>query len=472
MSKGKIGLFSLTALVLSSMIGSGIFSLPQNMAEVAGAEALLIGWLITGVGIIFLGLSFFFLSRLKPELDGGVYTYAREGFGDLVGSLAAWGYWLCTAIGSVGYLVVAFEGIGTFVDTPSLSLFGKGNTVAAILGASTIVWLVHLLIARGIKEAASVNLIATIVKTLPLFLFIGLTIWYFSPTQFAHDFDGASLQQPLLEQVKGTMLITLWVFVGVEGASILSAHAKKKSDVGLATLLGILITLVLYVAITVFSLGILPREVIAQMPNPSMAGILEHLIGASGKIIITFCLIISVLASYMSWTMFSSEIPYQAAKSHNFPQALNKTNQNGTPIGGLWLTNITIQISLLLVLFTGKGYNALIQISTAMILVPYFLVSAYLFKTAIKQSAAWYIKLTGLISSLYALWIVYAAGLDYLLLSVLLYMPGIAVFLYSRYQHHQGKAFTLNRYEKVLLCAISLLFIVSVYYSVTNMNWS
>lgn len=60
MSKGKIGLFSLTALVLSSMIGSGIFSLPQNMAEVAGAEALLSGWLITGIGIIFLGLSFFF----------------------------------------------------------------------------------------------------------------------------------------------------------------------------------------------------------------------------------------------------------------------------------------------------------------------------------------------------------------------------------------------------------------------------
>ena len=80
MSKGKIGLVSLTALVLSSMIGSGIFSLPQNMAESAGAEALLWGWAITGVGITFLGLSFFFLSRLKPQLEGSIYTYAREGF--------------------------------------------------------------------------------------------------------------------------------------------------------------------------------------------------------------------------------------------------------------------------------------------------------------------------------------------------------------------------------------------------------
>ncbi|AUI65440.1 MULTISPECIES: basic amino acid/polyamine antiporter [Glaesserella] len=469
MSKGKIGLFSLTALVLSSMIGSGIFSLPQNMASVAGAHALLLGWLITGVGIIFLGLSFFFLSRLKPELDGGIYTYAREGFGDFVGSLSAWGYWLCTAIGSVGYLVVAFEGVGTFIDHDDFILFGQGNTFASILGASLIVWLIHLLIAKGIKEAASVNLIATIVKTLPLFLFIGLAVYYFSPEKFMQDFNGKSLNTPLLDQVKGTMLITLWVFVGVEGASILSAHAKKKSDVGIATILGILISLVLYVAITVFSLGILPREIIAEMPNPSMAGILEHLIGTSGKILITFCLIVSVLASYMSWTMFSSEIPYQAAKYHTFPRILNKSNQNGTPIGGLWLTNITIQLSLLLVLFTGKGYSVLIQISTAMILVPYFLVGSYLFKVAVQQKAVWYIKLTGFLASLYGLWIVYAAGLDYLLLSVILYVPGIAVFLYSRYQY-QGNI-DLSRFEKILILIILSLFIWAVYHSLTVMNW-
>ncbi|WGE51897.1 basic amino acid/polyamine antiporter [Actinobacillus equuli subsp. equuli] len=466
MSKGKIGLFSLTALVLSSMIGSGIFSLPQNMAEVAGAQALLIGWLITGVGIIFLGLSFFFLSRIKPELEGGIYTYAREGFGDFVGGVSAWGYWLCTAIGSVGYLVVAFEGLGTFVDSESHTIFGQGNTVASILGASAIVWLVHHLIARGIREAAFVNLVATIVKTLPLFLFIGLAIWFFSPEQFVQDFNGSKLGENTLEQVKGTMLITLWVFVGVEGASVLSAHAKKKSDVGLATILGILITLVLYVSITVLSLGILPREVIAEMPNPSMAGLMEQMMGAGGKIIITFCLIVSVLASYMSWTMFSSEIPYQAAKTKVFPKLLNRTNINGTPIAGLWLTNITIQISLLLVLFTGKGYSMLIQLSTTMILVPYFLVGAYLFKVAMKQNEAWYIKLTGAMASIYGLWIVYAAGLDYLLLSVVLYMPGVLLFFHARYKN-TGKL-QLTKSELLLLAIILLLFVGAIYTLITQ----
>lgn len=142
-SRSRIGLTALTALVISSMVGSGIFSLPQNMAAVAGSQALLIGWLITGVGIIFLGLSFAALSRLKPELDGGIYTYARDGFGELMGFFSAWGYWLCTTIGIVGYLVVAFEAIGTFVDTPEHVIFGKGNTPAAFIGASVVAWLVH-----------------------------------------------------------------------------------------------------------------------------------------------------------------------------------------------------------------------------------------------------------------------------------------------------------------------------------------
>ncbi len=461
MSKGKIGLVSLTALVLSSMIGSGIFSLPQNMAAVASAEALLAGWAITGFGIIFLGLSFFFLSRLRPDLDGGIYTYAREGFGDFIGGLAAWGYWLCTSIGSVSYLVVAFSGFGLFFDSEQFTIFGDGTSLVSILSASLVVWLIHILIAKGVKEAAYVNLIATIVKVLPLIIFIVLAITFFSPTQFMQDFHGENLQMPLLDQIKSTMLITLWVFVGVEGATVLSAHAKKKNDVGIATILGILIALILYVAITALSLGILPREVIAAMPNPSMTGIMEHMIGTSGKILITFCLIVSVLASYMSWTMFSAEVMYQASQTQVFPRFLNKKNENDTPISSLWFTNIVIQIILVLVFFTSKGYDVLIQLATTMILVPYFLVGTYLLRLVFNIGAAWYIKLAGIIATLYGFWLVYAAGIEYLLFSVILYTPGAILFFYTRYQK-SGK-FDFSRNETVALGCTFILSIGSIY---------
>lgn len=319
----------------------------------------------------------------------------------------------------------------------------------------------HWLISGGIKEAASVNLIATVVKVFPLILFIVLALIFFKPTTFAQDFNGSALNNSTLEQVKDTMLITLWVFTGVEGASVLSAHAKRKSDVGLATVLGIIIALGLYVAITVLSLGILPRETIANLPNPSMAGLLSSMIGNSGKIIITLCLIVSVLASYISWTMFSAEVPYRGSKQGAFPKILDKTNANGTPINSLWFTGLVVQFCLFLVLMTGKSYNTLLLISTSMILVPYFLIGAYLFKLARQQNAKWYIKLTGLMASLYGLWILYAAGLDYLLLSVVLYVPGIALFLYSNYQHH--KQIKLNQFEQGLLAIFLLFFVYALY---------
>ncbi|WP_443091258.1 basic amino acid/polyamine antiporter [Basfia succiniciproducens] len=461
MSNKKIGLLSLTALVLSSMIGSGIFSLPQNMAAVAGAEAISIGWLITGIGIIFLGLSFFFISRLRPELDGGIYIYAREGFGDLMGFMSAWGYWLCATIGIVGYLTVAFEGLGVFTDSENTVIFGQGNTVASFIGSSIIVWLVHALIAGGIKEAASVNLVATFVKVAPLVLFILLGFWFFDTDIFNSDVKASALNNNIGDQVKDTMLITLWVFTGVEGASVLSAHAKKRTDVGLATVLGILIALALYVAITILALGIIPRETIAEMPNPSMGPLLDAMMGPTGKVIITACLIVSVLASYISWTMYSAEIPYRGAQKGAFPKILDKLNENSTPINSLWFTGFIVQFCLILVFVFEQSYNTLLLISTSMILIPYFLIGAYLFKLAIQTNSAWYIKLTGFMASIYGLWIVYAAGLQYLLLSVVLYVPGILLFLYSHRKFY-GK-FKLKGFEQTILAMIFILFCYAVY---------
>ncbi|VEI46556.1 putative arginine/ornithine antiporter [Actinobacillus equuli] len=108
----------------------------------------------------------------------------------------------------------------------------------------------------------------------------------------------------------------------------------------------------------------------------------------------------------------------------------------------------------------------LIQLSTTMILVPYFLVGAYLFKVAMKQNEAWYIKLTGAMASIYGLWIVYAAGLDYLLLSVVLYMPGVLLFFHARYKN-TGKL-QLTKSELLLLAIILLLFVGAIYTLITQ----
>lgn len=433
----KIGLAMLTAIVFSSMVGAGIFSLPQNMAEVAGANAIITAWLITGVGILFLAGCFLHLSRLKPELDGGIYTYAKEGFGDLAGFFSAWGYWLCANIGVVGYLVVAFAALGSFVDTPSQTIFGEGDTLWALLGESFILWLVHYLVLRGVKQAAFINLLATLEKSLPLIAFIVFAFYAFDIETFNTDRAGMTLNVPFMDQVKNTMLITLWVFTGIEGATVLSQRAKRRSDIGHATYIGVILALVLYIAITLLSLGVMSRVDVAALSNPSMAGIMAHMTGSVGKWVISIGLIISVLASYLSWILYSAEVPYTAAKYHAFPRIFTKQNEQGTPTASLILTSLTVQLCLLMIFLTGEGYNLLVVISTSMILIPYFLVGAYLVKISFAQSERWSIKAVGLGASLYGIWLIYDAGIDNLLLSLLLYIPGLMIFYYSRYQARQ-----------------------------------
>lgn len=435
----KIGLTMLTAIVFSSMVGAGIFSLPQNMAEVAGVNAIITAWLITGVGILFLAGCFLHLSRLKPELDGGIYTYAKTGFGDLAGFFSAWGYWLCATIGVVGYLVVAFAALGSFVDTPNSIIFGEGNTLWALAGESAILWLVHYLVLRGVKQAAFINLLATLAKSLPLIAFIVFAYYAFDIQTFNIDRTGETLNAPFMDQVKSTMLITLWVFTGIEGAIVLSQRAKKRSDIGRATYIGVILALVLYIAITLLSLGVMSRVDVAALSNPSMSGIMAQMTGNVGKWVISIGLVVSVLASYLSWILYSAEVPYTAAKYDAFPRIFTKQNEQGTPYASLMLTSLTVQLCLLMIFLTGEGYNTLVILSTSMILIPYFLVGAYLVKVSFQQSERWHIKAIGLGASVYGVWLIYAAGVDNLLLSLLLYIPGLAIFYYSRYQSRQRK---------------------------------
>ncbi len=127
--KKNLGLGALIALVLSSMVGAGIFSLPQNIAANAQVGAIAIGWLITGVGMIALALVYQFLSLRRPDLDGGIFTYAKAGFGSLIGFNAAWGYWICQLLANVSYVVVLCVALllAFHLVTFTLDIWGQGT---------------------------------------------------------------------------------------------------------------------------------------------------------------------------------------------------------------------------------------------------------------------------------------------------------------------------------------------------------
>lgn len=434
----KLGLPALTAIVLGSMIGAGVFSLPQNMASVASPAAVMIGWTITGVGMIFLALSFQKLAFHRPAVDSGVFGYAKAGFGDFVGFCSAWGYWLSAMLANVSYLVIVFSTLGMLFDTPDNIMFGQGNTWLSVAGASCLLWMVHALVLRGVQTAALINMVTTFAKLVPLILFILCALFAFSWDTFTVDFTGLHFgeQHDLMSQVKATMLVTVWVFIGIEGAVVVSSRAKNRKDIGRATILGLLTALSIYVFVTLLSMGVIKPVELASYQNPSMAKVLTSMIGPWGQYIVSIGLLISVCGAFLSWTVLASEAPYLCAKEKMFPAKYGELNEAGSPVRPLTLTNVWIQISLIFVMFAGSTYDTLLIIASEMILVPYFLVGAFTLKIAIEEKNRGSLLFIGLGASIYGLWLLYASGLNYLMLSAVLYVPGL--YFYIQAKREQG----------------------------------
>ena len=239
-----LALPALVAIVVGSMIGSGIFALPSQMASSAAPGPLLIGWTVTGVGMLMLAFVFQTLARRKPEVDGGVYGYARAGFGEYVGFTSAWGYWVSAWVGNVAYLVLLMSTLGYWFGG-----FEGGTTVPAIVGASVLLWAVHALTLSGVRNAAFANVLVTIAKIVPIVTFIAIAAVGFSADLFTADFWGENAGLgSTLDQVRNMMLVTVWVFIGIEGAAVYSQRASRRRDVGLATVLGFLGLMTLGVA--------------------------------------------------------------------------------------------------------------------------------------------------------------------------------------------------------------------------------
>jgi len=463
-SAQKLRLSALVALVVGSMIGGGIFSLPQNMAASAGAGAVLIGWAITGVGMLTLALVFQTLANRKPELDTGVYAYAKAGFGDYMGFSSAWGYWISAWIGNVSYMVLLFSTLGLFFPA-----FGEGNTGPAIACASVLLWAIHFLVLRGIREAAFLNLITTIAKVVPLVLFIVLAALAFRFDIFVADFWGKGNLElgSVMNQVRGMMLVTVWVFIGIEGANIYSARAQDRRDIGKATVIGFYGVLLLLVLVNVLSMGILSQPELAALKNPSMAGVLEHVVGRWGALLVSVGLVVSLLGGLLAWTLLCAEILFAGARDHTMPAFLRKENARQVPSNALWLSNGLIQLMLVITLFNDATYLKLLYLATSMILVPYFWSAAYAVLVSWRGES--YENepgerrkdlLIALVALLYAAWLLYAGGVQYLLLSALLYAPGALLFARARRECGQP-VFTLL--EKLIFAGVLIGALIAAY---------
>ncbi|MGN9909622.1 basic amino acid/polyamine antiporter [Phytohabitans sp. LJ34] len=425
----KLTFWTMTAMVVGSMVGAGVFSLPRRFAQETGVAGALIAWVVAGTGMLMLAFVFQMLALRRPHLDAGVYAYAKAGFGEYPGFFSAFGYWASACVGNVTYWVLIMSTIGAIA--PAL---GEGDTVLAVVLSSVGLWAFFVLISRGIKEATAINRIVTVAKLVPIVVFVLIAAFYLDPGVFADNFAGADYAGSLFDQVRGTMLATVFVFLGVEGASVYSRHARRRADVGRATVLGFLSVFAVFASVTIVSYGIMPMSEIAELRQPSMAGVLEEAVGTWGKVFVSIGLIVSVLGAYLAWTLMAAEVLFVAAKDEDMPRFLRRQTATDVPIAALVLTTVLVQVFLVVTLFSDDAFNFALDMTSALTLIPFLLAAGYAVKVARghRRDLA-----VAVLATAYTAFLLFAAGLKYVLVSFIVYAPATVLFVMAR--REQGR---------------------------------
>lgn len=456
----EMSLLGLSMIVIGSMLGGGVFNLPSSISQSAGVVASLLAWLITGVGVFFIAKVFQTLSKEEPEVIGGIYYYAKDGFGDYVGFNSAWGYWLSNIIGNVSFVILFLDALSKFIP----SIGGSGGQIGLFLG-TFMIWGVIFLVARGIRTASILNTIATSAKVVPILMAIFLLFIHFKYHTFSLDvfaknmmLNGKQLGS-VPTQIRHAMLQTMWVFVGIEGAVVLSGRAKRARDVGRATLIGYATTLAIYVLIVMLSFGSLPQDQLANLPSPSLSGVLRASSGAWAASMIDIGVIISVLGAWISWTILAAEISFDAAQDKMFPAFLGKANKQNAPVNALVLNGVIMQIVFLISRWAMDAFQAVTDTATTMVLVPYVLSAAFLWQVAKGKNhkGQQFLAFGGIV---YGIYMLYSSGALNLLYCIGIYALGFVFWLWNSHTYHRP-IFATKR-DKLLFSIVTTLGLISL----------
>ncbi len=463
-----IGLFGLVGLVVSSCIGAGIFNLPGDLSGVASPGGALVGWLIAGIGFLCLALSLVNLGEKRPDIDG-LFAYAEEGFGPMAGFISGWGYWFSAWLGSVGFAVMviqAFCGINP-------ALFGSPNapSVVAVVLVSAVLWALTYLVIRGVESASLLNAIVMTVKVISIVVFIVFVLTVFKMGVFTADFWGnvagnaaaaagdGSGYGGIGTQAMNCMLVMMWVFIGIEGANVMSKRAEKQSDVGKATIIGLIALLVMYVLFSILPYGVLSAEELAALDNPAAASLFAIIAPGWGGAFLNVAVIISVLGSWLSFTILPAETSSLMAEHKLLPQSWAKMNKHNAPQLSLVVIGVCVQVMLIVALISADAYTFAISMCTVAIVITWALAAAYQIKYSAEQKETGQL-IIGVIAILFQIVGSLFTGWGFFLLVCIGYIPGF--ILYARARKEAGSEKALSKGEWICVAVFAVAAVISI----------
>lgn len=464
--KKGIGLIGLIGMVISSCIGSGVFAITGQLAGVASPGAVLIAWLIVGVGFLALAFSLNNLTEKRSDLHG-IFSYADAGWGPLAGFISGWGYWLSAWLGNVAFATMMMSTIGYFYPA-----FLPGNTIPCIIIASIVMWALTYLVVRGVESAAFLNAIVMVCKVAAIAVTLIFGIFLFNAGIFTADFWGNVYDNAVAAgqygpdatplggvgtQIFNCMIIMMWCFVGIEGASVVSSRAARKTDVGKATLIGFICLMLIYVGASVLPYGYMSSTEVAALDYPALVYVFSSMAPGWGGPFISIAIIISILGSWLSFTILPAETTSEMADYKLLPASWGKLNSHNAPSMSLLIVGACTQAFLIVLLFSADAYDFAFSMCTVAIVITWAFAAAYQAKWGV-QNKNMVQAAIGFVAVAFQVIGVLFNGWSFLLLTCVGYIPGF--FIYVKARKDYGNAITMG--EKVCMGVVSALGVLSL----------
>jgi len=422
-----LGYWPCLALVVGTLIGSGIYLLPAQLAPY-GWNALL-GWLLTIGGALCIALIFARLSQALPSA-AGPYAFVETAFGRLPAFAIAWSYWISVWVGNAAIAVAATSYLSLFfpllADQPSLGA----------AAACAILWLLTLLNCVSLRAVGQLQLGTAVLKLVPLLLVIVIAaVLLVAPGEGSRPplppFEGLSLGS-----VNEAAALTLWAMLGIEAAAWASRTVRDPArNVPRATLYGTLIVGLFYLLVSAAIIFLMPAAEVAASDAP-IALFVERFLGSGVGLVIGLFAAVSVIGALNGLVLLQGELPLAMARDGAFPAWFAKVSPSGRPIRALILSSVLT--SLLIFANSSRTLGGLFAfmalLSTAAALVLYFTVAiaaVELQRRNLVETRAAFLAIAGL-ATLYSLWTFHGAGLEATGWALVLIAAGLPVYLFSR----------------------------------------
>lgn len=417
--KPKMGFWKCWAMSVGVMIGSGVFLLPTVLAPFGAVSFL--GWIATSSAAIIIAL---ILGRLASRTDrtGGFYVYTQEAFGDLPGFLIAWGYWLgiifaITAISTafVGYLSAVIPAIGV-------------SNLSQAITAAIMIWTFAAINIKGVGSGATVQLVTTILKLIPLGVIIVLGLTLGTPENIP-QFNPQG--QSIFGAVAATAMLTMWAFVGLEAGTVAAGDViDPKRTIPRAIVAGTLTVTFVYIAATAAVMMLVPVDILKTSEAPFVDA--AKALGPIGGGLIAFGALISTAGSLNGNIFLGGQMPMALAIDELTPKLFSRKNKGGSPV---WALIISCLIATVLLVFNYQegliaAFTFLISMSTLCTLLPYAVSSIAEFRMSRKSSKRW--ALIALIAVVYVVIAMIGSGVKILAWGLILILAGLPLYYLNK----------------------------------------